>query len=139
MVRNFKSAEKQQFDMHFMFLSHRKKEDYKKQVLAQQFKRERLVALGPDLSAAHFLIARGCKVRFRDQDKWLKQTEIGKYPKELPLSYEAGYYVEAIDASDSSLIYEGITSIRNLVFLKHLNLSYCMNIDAWCMDRITGE
>ena len=119
---------------------------YEDLVDRQSFIRERLTTLGPDLSAAHFLLARGCRIRFRDDADWIESTRqkdvpdpFGVLPDTVPSSYEPGYYVEAIDASDSNLVYEGITNIRNLVYLKHLDLSYCMEIDAFCMDRITGE
>jgi len=55
------------------------------------------------------------------------------------MTFQPGYYIEAIDASESNLIYEGFQNLRNLVFLKYLDLSYCPYIDEWVMDRITGE
>ena len=33
----------------------------------QRFMRERVLALGPDLAAAYFLLGRGCRVRFKHQ------------------------------------------------------------------------
>ena len=58
---------------------------------------------------------------------------------DLPQSYEPGWYVEAIDASDSFLVYEGWHNLRNLAFIKYLDLSYCPFVDDFVMDRITGE
>ena len=120
----------------------RRQKDYQKLVDSQLFIRERLTTLGPDLSACMFLITRGCKIRLKGYTNWFEQTINGyqvEYPEELPISYEPGYYVEAIDMSDSKIVYEGLTNIRNLVYLKYLNISYCMEVDVWCMDRITGE
>jgi Leucine-rich repeat (LRR) protein len=57
----------------------------------------------------------------------------------LPSSYEAGWYLEAIEACDSTLVYEGFANLKNLTSLTYLDLSYCPKIDTWCMDRITGE
>ena len=48
-------------------------------------------------------------------------------------------HVEAIDAAEAMLVYEGLQNLRNLHYLKELDLSYCPHIDEWCMDRITGE
>jgi len=96
--------------------------------------RERLLALGPDLSAAYFLLARGCRVRFKDHPDWLEGIVMT-----LPTSFEPGYHIEAIEACDSSLIYEGFSNLRNLIYLKHLDVSYSPLINAWCLDRITGE
>lgn len=108
---------------------------YNKLLKNQRFMRERLLALGPDLCAAHFLVARGCRVKFLDQADWVGSKEY----RNLPIRYEKGWYVEAIDASNSSLIYEGIQNIRNLIYLKKMDISYCDQIDSFCMDRITGE
>ena len=57
----------------------------------------------------------------------------------IPSIYEPGWYLEAIEACDSKLIYEGFANLKNLTSLKYLDLSYSPNIDAWCMDRISGE
>ena len=59
--------------------------------------------------------------------------------KLIPSIYEPGWYLEAIEACDSKLIYEGFANLKNLTSLKYLDLSYSPNIDAWCMDRISGE
>ena len=90
---------------------------------------ERLHALGPDLAATHFIISRGCKVRFHGHKNWTEVVwEWGRltpsYPDYLPTSYDPSYYVSDIDVSDSKLTYEGLTSMRMLISLKHLNLSY---------------
>jgi len=53
--------------------------------------------------------------------------------------YQPGFFIEAIDASESVLIYEGFQNLRNLVFLKYLDLSYCPYLDSWVLDRISGE
>ena len=57
----------------------------------------------------------------------------------LPTSWQPGWYVEAIDASCSDLVYEAFNNMRNLVFLKSLDVSYCPQMDDWCLDRISGE
>ena len=94
-------------------------------------------ALGPDLAAAHFLLHRNCRVRFKGHDHW---TELDTYRKtDLPTAYQPGWYVEAVDAAESELVYEGLQNVRNLVFLRYLDLSYCPHVDVWCLDRISGE
>ena len=121
------------------------KKDYRKLINGQRFMRDRVITLGPDLAAAYFLLARGCKVRFKHQKDWMGDVEtpgfsqIRQLEQLLPTSYEAGWHLEAIEACDSKLIYEGFSNLKNLTSLKYLDLSYCPNIDAWCMDRITGE
>ncbi len=119
------------------YKEHLMRDKYKALVASQMFFRERVQALGPDLSAAHFLLYRNCRVRFKGHDHW---TELDKYQKSnLPPGYEPGWYIEAIDAAESELVYEGLHNLRNLIFLRYLDLSYCPYIDAWCLDRITGE
>jgi hypothetical protein len=117
---------------------YRRQKEYKKLVNSQKFIRDRLVALGPDLAAAHFITARGCRVRLKGRKNWIGTVD-GKKPVGLPTTYEPGFYVEAIDATDTVLVYEGLSSMRNLASLKYLDLSYSPLMDAWCMDRITGE
>lgn len=109
---------------------------YNKLVKDQQFIYDRVATLGPDLSAAHFLCHRNCRVRFKGHDQWTDITNIGAT---LPSIYEPGWFIEAIDAAETELVYEGFQNLRNLVFLKHLDLSYSLFTDAWVMDRISGE
>jgi len=106
-------------------------------VRSQMFQKERLQMLGPDLAAAHFLCHNNCRVRFRGHTHW---TELGpKNTIDIPAIYVPGWYVEAIDAAEALLVYEGLQNFRNLHHLKELDLSYCEHVDEYCMDRITGE
>lgn len=66
---------------------------------------ERLLFLGPDLAAAHFLVHRGAAVKFVGDDVWIKKDESGQYT--LPGRSIPGLFVEAIDASDTELMFEG--------------------------------
>merc|ERR1712098_80900 len=107
-----------------------------KLVESQLFLPSRLKALGPDLSAAHFLCWRGCRVRFKGHTHW---TSVEKGTLDIPATYVPGWHIEAIDASSSKLVYEGLQNLKNLHYLKELDLSYSEFIDEWCVDRITGE
>lgn len=106
-------------------------------VKGQLFLPQRLTALGPDLAAAHFLCHRNCRVRFKGHKTWTELLPDGTL--DIPAMYVPGWYVEAIEASDSLLVYEGLQNMKNLHHLKELDLSYCKFIDEWCMDRVTGE
>ena len=113
---------------------------YKRLVKGQPFVRERLIVLGPDLAAAHFLCHRNCRVKFVGRNEWTElDNKTFRMPNYVPQEYEPGWYIEKIDAANSILIYEGLQSLRNLMYLKSLDLSYSPLIDVWCMDRITGE
>lgn len=59
--------------------------DFKKD--NQKFIKERLEILGADLAAAHFLLFRGGKVKFRGHTNWMKEEE---YPN-LPTAFDARY------------------------------------------------
>jgi len=107
-----------------------------KLVESQLFLPSRLKALGPDLSAAHFLCWRGCRVRFKGHTHW---TSVEKGTLDIPATYVPGWHIEAIDASSSKLVYEGLQNLKNLHYLKELDLSYSEFIDEWCVDRLTGE
>jgi len=52
------------------FREETKKKSRRFLVRSQIFVRERLVALGPDLAAAHFLCFNNCRVRFRGHTHW---------------------------------------------------------------------
>ncbi|XP_063881278.1 uncharacterized protein LOC135111662 isoform X1 [Scylla paramamosain] len=103
----------------------------------QMYKAERVAALGFDLAAAHFVVHRGGRVRFKDAKEWVEQDEDGVY--ELSRHYEPGVYIEEVDASKINLVYEGLESMKNLKYLKSLNVSGCAHIDDWCIDRICSQ
>jgi len=114
-----------------------RKRRYGSLVAGQEFVQQRLLMLGPDLAAAHFLCHRNCRVRFRGHKEW---TEVkGRGELDIPATFVDGWFIEAIDCSASRLVFEGLQNIRNLHYLKYLDISYCDLIDEWCMDRITGE
>lgn len=63
--------------------------------------------MGADLAAAHFLVHRGAKVKFVGKDKWFERPKGLWGSVDLPRHKEPGYYLEAIDASDMELLFEG--------------------------------
>lgn len=79
------------------------------------------------------------QVRFQGHDNWSEFDWRRWRLVGAPEVYEPGWYVEAIDASGSTLVYEGFNNLRNLMMLKYLDVSYNDYIDNWCVDRITGE
>jgi len=114
-----------------------RKREYSSLVISQEFVQERLLTLGPDLAAAHFLCYNNCRVRFRGHKEWTELQGNGKL--NLPALYVPGWHIEAIDCSTSRLVYEGLQNLRNLHYVKYIDFSYCQHLDEWCMDRITGE
>ncbi|KAK4308313.1 hypothetical protein Pmani_019994 [Petrolisthes manimaculis] len=103
----------------------------------QSYNQDRVAALGFELAAAHFMVHRKGKIRFRNSVDWVQQDEDGEY--ELSPHFIPDVYVEAIDATGMDLLYEGLGSMVNLKHLKSLNLSGCQNIDDWCIDRVCAQ
>lgn len=105
--------------------------------LNQRYSIDRVKALGSDIAAAHFIVYRGGAVRFRGQDNFVQWTnKKEEYFVNLPESYDSNYFVEAIDASNLMLYYQGMENFKNLYKLKWLNLSNNPVLDNWCMDYI---
>lgn len=102
---------------------------------SQAFFAERHGILGPNLAAASFLIFRGALVKFEGKDEWYKKTDDDETG--LPPKYEPGWVVEAIDASNAELYYEGLDNLTCLDGLKSLRLAGNPNIDDWFMDRLS--
>ncbi|GFR25394.1 distal membrane-arm assembly complex protein 2 [Trichonephila clavata] len=89
--------------------------------------------LGPDLATAHFIIARGGKVKFKGHEEWVTFEHLLK--EKIPSSYVPGFYVEELDASNLPLCYEGFENMCNLFELKKLILQNCPLVDDWCLNR----
>jgi hypothetical protein len=106
------------------------------QVLDMQYIPERHKILGSDLAAAHFLVHRGAAIRFVGSSEWIKRHE-DEY--DLPNRYNPDYLIEAIDVLDMKLYYEGFQNMTNLRNLRWLSLRNCLQIDDWCLDRISSE
>ncbi|KAM3723037.1 Distal membrane-arm assembly complex protein [Dirofilaria immitis] len=100
----------------------------------QRFIPERLLFLGPDLAAAHFLVHRGAAVKFVADNVWIKKDDKGNYT--LPGRKIPGLYIEAIDASDTELMFEGLENLIDLSHLRLLRLAGCCYADDWMMSRI---
>lgn len=102
---------------------------------SQRFFPERHGILGPDLAAASFLVFRGARVKFRGKDGWHTKTEDDDTG--LPYKYEPGWVLEAIDATDTELYYEGLDNLTCLEGLKALRLCGNPNVDDWFLDRLS--
>lgn len=113
-----------------------KKSKKEAEILDMRYIPERHQILGSDLAAAHFLVHRGAAVRFVGSSEWIKRHE-DEY--DLPDRYNPDYLIEAIDVLDMKLYYEGFQNMTNLRSLRWLSLQNCLQIDDWCMDRISSE
>lgn len=102
--------------------------------LDQSYNNTALDKLGPDLLCAHFLVPRACKVKFENDDYWYK-TEGNGYSL-LPLE-NSNERIEAVDASNSSLMYEGFDYFRGLKCIRYLNLNNSYHVDDFCLEKIS--
>ncbi|KAI6228412.1 ATP synthase subunit s, mitochondrial [Aphelenchoides besseyi] len=99
----------------------------------QRFVAERLLFLGADLAAAHFLVHRGASVKFVGDSCWYARKN-----GDLPGRKVDGMYIEAIDASGTELMFEGFDNLYDLHHLRMLRLADCKYIDDWSLSRIGG-
>ncbi|UMM21379.1 hypothetical protein L5515_003085 [Caenorhabditis briggsae] len=97
---------------------------------------ERLLFLGADLAAAHFLVHRGAAVKFVGDDNWYKKDKWNRYS--LPGQKVDNLFIEAIDASNTQIMFEGLENLENLSHLRLLRLANCEFIDDWSIGRIGG-
>uniref|UniRef100_A0A8R1EB12 ATP synthase subunit s-like protein n=1 Tax=Caenorhabditis japonica TaxID=281687 RepID=A0A8R1EB12_CAEJA len=97
---------------------------------------ERLLFLGADLAAAHFLVHRGAAVKFVGDDVWYKKDKYNRYS--LPGRKVDNLFIEAIDASGTQIMFEGLENLENLEHLRLLRLANCEFIDDWSVGRIGG-
>uniref|UniRef100_A0A915BYR8 ATP synthase subunit s-like protein n=1 Tax=Parascaris univalens TaxID=6257 RepID=A0A915BYR8_PARUN len=100
----------------------------------QRFIPERLLFLGPDLAAAHFLVHRDAAVKFVGENVWIKKDKKGRY--DLPGRRVPDLFIEAVDASDTELMFEGFDNLCELEHLRMLRLAGCRYADDWMMGRI---
>ncbi|KAE9556106.1 hypothetical protein FO519_000740 [Halicephalobus sp. NKZ332] len=100
----------------------------------QRFLPERVLFLGADLAAAHFLVHRQAAVKFVGDAKWYKQDKGRRYS--LPGRKVPGMYIEAIDASGTELLCEGFDNLYDLEHVRMLRLAGCKYIDDWALSRI---
>lgn len=109
----------------------------KRERFMQQYLPERHSILGNDLAAAHFLVHRNAKVKFQDQEAWVKADKEENYI--LPNKYVHGLFLEAIDCEGSIIYYEGLENVRRLRELKSLSFKNSKFFDDWCLDRVSGS
>jgi len=102
----------------------------------QRFLADRYLFLGPDLAAAHFIVHRNGTVKFANNDSWYKKDLYGRYT--LPATKTAGWYLEAIDASNTELMYEGFDNLYDLKHLRLLSVAKCPRINDWTLSRMGG-
>ncbi|KAK9885896.1 hypothetical protein WA026_013770 [Henosepilachna vigintioctopunctata] len=113
-----------------------KRKEREKEIILQSYIPERNQVLGNELAAAHFVVYRGGAIKFHGGNNWIKANEDGDY--DLPSHYVNSQYIEAIDCSEMTLYYEGLTNLSKLQRINWLSFNGCENIDDWSVDYISG-
>ncbi|XP_068108090.1 ATP synthase subunit s, mitochondrial [Hyperolius riggenbachi] len=92
---------------------------------------ERIKQVGPDRAASEWLLRCGAKVRYKGFDKW--QFDYNG----LPTGTLGKYKIQAIDATDSCIMYRGFDYLDGLEHLEELKLDKCIYIEDTCLERIS--
>ena len=77
---------------------------------------ERHHTLGPDLATAHFIVMRGGAVKFVNSSRWIEKDEEGKV--RLPDRHVPTFMLEAVDASNTDIMYQSFDNFSMFMFLK---------------------
>lgn len=100
----------------------------------QLWNEQRETVLGRDLSAAHFLVARGGRVLLNNNEWYY-----GKRYSEMPNLRMADVQLLAIEWIDNTLLYEGTCNLMNLNHLTSLNLRGSKYLDDWGIDNLSAH
>ncbi|XP_028835256.1 ATP synthase subunit s, mitochondrial [Denticeps clupeoides] len=92
---------------------------------------ERIKAVGPDRAASEWLLRCGAKVRFQGFDRWQHDYN------GLPTGPTGRYKIQAIDATESCIMYRGFDHLDGLRHLEEMKLSKCMYIEDACLERLS--
>lgn len=92
---------------------------------------ERIKAVGPDRAAAEWLLRCGAKVRFQGFDRWQHDYN------GLPTGPLGRYKIQAIDATESCIMYRGFDHLDGLEHLEEVRLNKCIYIEDTCLERLS--
>ncbi|CAL1536962.1 unnamed protein product [Lymnaea stagnalis] len=100
----------------------------------QRYREDRVKAVGHELGAAHFIVARGGAVKFLGREHWFVKDKKGG--NSLPRNFVNDIFVEAIDLSNTLMTYVAFDNLENLSNLRYLKLNNSPHIDDWCLARL---
>uniref|UniRef100_A0A8D0BI18 Distal membrane-arm assembly complex protein 2 n=1 Tax=Salvator merianae TaxID=96440 RepID=A0A8D0BI18_SALMN len=109
-------------------------EDWKCRWKNRLFLKERL-RYGNNFAVALYVQNLHGRIRFQGEREWYPES-----PKSRKnLNYILGHVntpLEAVDVSGSCINYDGLDNLIFLSDLKTLDLSGCLSIDDWCLNRL---
>lgn len=88
---------------------------------------------GPYIAGAYFVLKQGGAVKFQGKE-WMRSRGHGYSSLEF-LNFQA-IPVEAVDASDCAINYQGLDNLLALKELQSLSLQRCPHVDDWCLSRL---
>ncbi|XP_077395163.1 ATP synthase subunit s, mitochondrial [Festucalex cinctus] len=91
---------------------------------------ERIKAVGPDRAASEWLLRCGAKVRFLGLDHWHGDYNV------LPTGPLGRFKIQAIDATDSCIMYRGFDHLEGLQHVEEVKLRKCIYIEDACLERL---
>ncbi|XP_006632462.1 ATP synthase subunit s, mitochondrial [Lepisosteus oculatus] len=92
---------------------------------------ERIKALGPDRAASEWLLRCGAKVRYQGFDRWQHDYNA------LPTGPLGKFKIQAIDATESCIMYRGFDHLDGLKHLEEIKFHKCIYIEDVCLERLS--
>nr|XP_056707755.1 ATP synthase subunit s, mitochondrial [Euleptes europaea] len=92
---------------------------------------ERIQAVGPDRAASEWLLRCGAHVRYQGLDKW-QQDYNG-----LPTGPLGKYKIQAIDATESCIMYRGFDHLDGLEHVEEIKFCKCAYLQDECLQRLS--
>ncbi|XP_034381278.1 ATP synthase subunit s, mitochondrial [Cyclopterus lumpus] len=93
---------------------------------------ERIKAVGPDRAAAEWLLRCGAKVRFQGFDRWQHDYN------GLPTGPAGRHRIQAIDATESCIMYRGFDHLDGLKDVEEIKFNKCIYIEDACLERLSS-
>uniref|UniRef100_A0A8C5PVD6 Distal membrane arm assembly component 2 like n=1 Tax=Leptobrachium leishanense TaxID=445787 RepID=A0A8C5PVD6_9ANUR len=103
-----------------LLINHKKEVDY-----------ERIRDFGPDRAASEWLLRCGASVRYQGYERW-QQDYNGLPPGPL-----GKYKIQAIDATESCIMYQGFDYLDGLEHVEEIKLRKCIYIEDACLERLS--
>ncbi|XP_078262203.1 ATP synthase subunit s, mitochondrial [Rhinoraja longicauda] len=94
--------------------------------------RDRIQAVGPDRAASEWLLRCGASVRYKGFAKWQKDYN------HLPTGPLETFRIEAIDATESCIMFKGFDYLDYLEHVEEIKFERCIYIQDECLERLCG-
>ncbi|XP_051873465.1 ATP synthase subunit s, mitochondrial [Pristis pectinata] len=91
---------------------------------------DRIKAVGPDRAASEWLLRCGASVRYKGFDKWQKDYN------HLPTGPLEKFKIEAIDATESCIMFKGFDYLDYLEHVEEIKFQRCIYIQDECLERL---